>query len=183
MRKTSGFSLILLIFLTLCLTVFSLLSLSGAMADHRLSSRAADRTSEYYRAVSAANRVLADIDLLLLDSSLETAVSENERIDLYTRIPDSITSANHPELTGAIQYLHTADSHSRKTSGTAHRFSFDIYISEEQSLHVTILLHDPVSASEFMYDITEWKIIHTRPWNADRSQNLLRLDSGFLPTD
>ena len=62
MRKTSGVSLILLIFLSLCLIVFSLLSLSGAVADETLSSQAADRTTEYYAAVSSSNALLAQID-------------------------------------------------------------------------------------------------------------------------
>lgn len=61
MRKTTGISLILLIFLSLCLLTFSLLSLSGALADERLSQKAADRTKEYYAAVSAANEKLAEI--------------------------------------------------------------------------------------------------------------------------
>ena len=62
MKRTSGISLMLLIFLSLCLIVFSLLSLSGATADETLSKKAADRTTEYYHASSSANALIADID-------------------------------------------------------------------------------------------------------------------------
>ncbi len=62
MRRTSGISLMLLIFLSLCLIIFSLLSVSGAVADQTLSRQAADRTTEYYAAVTSANELLSRID-------------------------------------------------------------------------------------------------------------------------
>lgn len=65
MRKTSGVSLMLLIFLSLCLITFSLLSLSGATADETLSQKSADRTTQYYAAVTSANEIISRIDAAL----------------------------------------------------------------------------------------------------------------------
>lgn len=196
MRKTTGISLILLIFLSLCLITFSLLSLSGATADERLSQKAADRTTEYYAAVSAANEVLAEIDTKLakyltmsyaLYSSNED-VSENSIVsddasdsvstgtqsaelywkELCTQLPDEIGCSVYPAL------LDTVCPERKDNENTV---SFDIAVTENQQLHVVLELHYPEAASESMYDITEWKVINTQEWNADRSQNLFRIDT------
>ena len=65
MRKTSGLSLLLLIFLSLCLVTFSLLSVSESSADRKLSEKAAQHTTDYYHALSEANEILAKIDDVL----------------------------------------------------------------------------------------------------------------------
>lgn len=192
MRKTTGISLILLIFLSLCLITFSLLSLSGATADERLSQKAADRTTEYYAAVSAANEVLAEIDTKLakyltmsyaLYSSNEDASESDDTSDpvstgtqsaesywkeLCTQIPDEIDDSTHPTLLGAVCF---------ENKDNADTVSFDIAVTENQQLHVVLEIHYPEAASESMYDIIEWKVINTQEWNADRSQNLFRIDT------
>ncbi|MCC8065672.1 MAG: hypothetical protein LIO94_01020 [Clostridiales bacterium] len=77
MKKTTGISLMLLIFLSLCLITFSLLSLSGASADQNLSQKAADRTTEYYAAVTTANEILDKIDSQLAAALKESADSKS----------------------------------------------------------------------------------------------------------
>ena len=47
-----GISLLILIFMTLSLLTFSVLSLENAVADRRLSRKMAEHTSSYYAAVS-----------------------------------------------------------------------------------------------------------------------------------
>ena len=145
MRKTTGISLILLIFLSLCLITFSLLSLSGATADERLSQKAADRTTEYYAAVSEANKMLADID---------------------RKLAEYLTMSNTPYCSDENPFENNT-------------ISFDIAVTESQQLHVVLELHYPETSSESMYDITEWKIINTQEWHADRSQNLFRTDAAL----
>lgn len=53
-----GISLLILIFMTLSLLTFSVLSLENAVADRRLSQKAADHTTAYY---AAANRIQEQI--------------------------------------------------------------------------------------------------------------------------
>ena len=79
MRKTTGLSLLLLIFLSLCLLIFSLLSISGATADETLSQKTADRTKEYYAAVSEANQLLAEIDALLGEELRNVEIQQNKQ--------------------------------------------------------------------------------------------------------
>ena len=46
----TGASSVLMVFVVLCLVVFSVLSFSGADADLRLSRQFAERTTAYYQA-------------------------------------------------------------------------------------------------------------------------------------
>ena len=76
MRKTSGLSLLLLIFLSLCLVTFSLLSVSESSADRKLSEKAAQHTTDYYHALSEANEILAKIDDVLSGYVKDAASSD-----------------------------------------------------------------------------------------------------------
>ena len=55
-----GISLLILIFMTLSLLTFSVLSLENAVADRRLSRKMAEHTSSYYAAVSRVQEQLAE---------------------------------------------------------------------------------------------------------------------------
>lgn len=66
MREDNGFSIpavggssLLVIFAVLCLTVFALLGLSTVQADLRLSQTTAQGVSDYYRADTQAEEILA----------------------------------------------------------------------------------------------------------------------------
>jgi len=58
-----GGSTLLVIFAVLCLTVFSLLSLSTVQADIRLADTAAQAVEEYYQANRQAHEILARLRL------------------------------------------------------------------------------------------------------------------------
>ena len=65
MRRTSGLSLLILIFVSLCLITFSLLSVSESRADQALGEKMAARTTTYYEANTKANQLLSKIDAQL----------------------------------------------------------------------------------------------------------------------
>ncbi len=54
-----GLSSLLVIFCTLCLSVFSLLSLSSARADERLAEKSREAACAYYEADAKAQEILA----------------------------------------------------------------------------------------------------------------------------
>lgn len=56
-----GLSSLLTILAVLCLTVFSLLSLSAAKADYRLGEKSRQSTAQYYNADCCAEIILADL--------------------------------------------------------------------------------------------------------------------------
>ena len=68
MRRTSGLPLLILIFVSLCLITFSLLSVSESRADQTLGEKMAARTTTYYEANTKANQLLSKIDAQLANS-------------------------------------------------------------------------------------------------------------------
>lgn len=60
-----GSSLLLVIFLLLCLITFATLSFSSAQGDESFSQRIAQRKTDYYEACNQAERLLKQIDGIL----------------------------------------------------------------------------------------------------------------------
>lgn len=55
-----GVSLIILIFMNICLAAFAVLSLQNSLSDYSLSKKTATHTTEYYNAVNKVQEQLAD---------------------------------------------------------------------------------------------------------------------------
>lgn len=153
MRKTSGISLMVLIFLSLCLITFSLLSLSGATADETLSKQAAARTSEYYAAVTEANRLLTRIDAQLA-SCLKTAEAAQSPEAAYFEACGSL-----PETIPEVEL-------------TDDDLTFTVPIAEGQILRVKLAIVYPAEETDTLYRIDAWETVNTEEWTADKSQNL-----------
>ncbi len=190
MRKTSGVSLMLLIFLSLCLIVFSLLSLSGAVADETLSSQAADRTTEYYAAVTSANALLAQIDEQLA-AYLREADAENnsgnvEKTDTENNSGDikkTDTENNSDDVKKAdtarqeAAYLQLCSQISRDIPDVSLEdgaLAFSVGIDDDQILRVRLDIAYPSSDDDPLYRIHTWKVVNTNDWNADNSMHLFR---------
>lgn len=60
-----GSSLLLVVFLLLCLVTFATLAFSSARSDESFSQRIADRKTEYYEAANRAEELLNQIDGIL----------------------------------------------------------------------------------------------------------------------
>ena len=149
-----GLSLLLLIFLTLCLLTFSLLSLSGASADENLSRKMADRTVTYYNASNQANDILARIDEHLAEYLKEAKESWNPK-SRYLELCEEIikTEDANCSLDGSV-------------------LSFSVPVTDGQFLQVSLELTYPKKAEDTLYTITSWKIVNTREWTPDRHMNL-----------
>ena len=70
---TTGTSTLLLIFVSLCLLTFAVLSFLSARADQNLSRKTAERTSAYYEACNQAEDRLGETDQMLEKLWQETA--------------------------------------------------------------------------------------------------------------
>ena len=70
---TTGTSTLLLIFVSLCLLTFAVLSFLSARADQNLSRKTAERTSAYYEACNQAEDRLGEADQTLEKIWQETA--------------------------------------------------------------------------------------------------------------
>lgn len=162
MRKTSGLSLLLLIFLSLCLVTFSLLSVSEASADLKLTQKSAQHTSDYYAAVSSANVTLKSIDAILLQSYESSLRSSDSNIQ--NPMESYFLACKETASLPGVSWEQT-----REDCGT---ISFSETINENQALFCELSVHFPDDLEDPFYSITSWKIIHTADWNADTSQNL-----------
>lgn len=146
-----GIPSILMIFLVLCLVTFSLLSLSSAKADSRLSEKMADHTKAYYTACSQANHLLEETDGIL---ARLYASSENETAyfnGLAAAFPD--------------HEIWLLDSR---------RLSFSVPIEDQQLLQVTLDLHYPAGADENFWTVSQWQTVNTQEWEKDDSLNLYK---------
>lgn len=150
-----GTSSIILIFLVLCLTVFSVLSLSSAAADDNLSERMAERTTAYYKANTDANNLLGSVDEIL-QTSYWNAADENA---YYRALPDALSSVPDIDVSAdAIPVI-----------------SWQVSITDEQILSVSITPVYPSGNADGFYEITCWKTINTADWTPDTKQNVFRL--------
>lgn len=162
MRKTTGLSLLLLIFISLCLIIFSLLSLSGAVADKTLSQKSAERTQEYYAAVSSANQLLAEIDSLLSEELIHTETSEltdsDSIADTYLKNCMAALQTNFPDFKIRMENKLI--------------LTFSVPFSDGQILYISLMIDYPAAQKDPLYQITEWKVINTDTWTPDLSQKL-----------
>lgn len=158
MRKTSGLSLLLLIFLSLCLVTFSLLSVSESSADRKLSEKAAQHTTDYYHALSAANETLAKIDDALSGYVKEASASDTPA-KTYLESCASIT-----DVVPKISWERTDDD-----TGT---ISFQTAITDRQSLQCELTVRWPDADNDTLYEITRQQAVNTSDWTPDTSQKL-----------
>lgn len=184
MRRTSGISLMLLIFLSLCMIIFSLLSLSGAVADETLSSQAADRTTEYYAAVSGANDLIAKIDAQLAaylwEANAENAYlleTDAEDTDLRkTDIEDVDPRATNAEDAYLQQCSRISEDIPEVSWTDDEMIEFSIDVTDKQILQAALEVNWPASDEDTLYHIRTWKIVNTGEWNPNNNMNVFRLD-------
>lgn len=203
MRRTSGISLMLLIFLSLSLIIFSLLSLSGAVADRTLSTQAADRTTEYYAAVTEANNLISQIDAELA-KCLREAEAQTERLTETGTNADSSSAKTETNTNGSSAKTETStDGSSAKTESSMDgspaetlflqrcgqitesfpgvtwndgTLSFSVDVDENQILQVEAEVSWPSSDQDPLYHIRTWKVVNTGDWTADNHMNLFRME-------
>lgn len=143
---TAGISSLLLIFVSLCLLTFAVLSLVSARADYRLSAKIADRTTAYYGASNQAHELLREIDTALL-----RLYESSEDEELYF----SCLSNALPEFTIQEKEL-----------------SFSVSINEDQLLAVCLEIQYPAGDEDSFYHIRQWKTVNLSDWIPDTRQNL-----------
>ena len=127
-----GASSILVIFVLLCLTTFSTLSLISANADHRLTTKAAESAQNYWEANNKAQQVLAKLD---------TAISEvySPGINNFTDKVALLFASGLLSPDGVELFV--------PESQTANLYAFVIPVGDTQELYVEIAIED--SAAHF----------------------------------
>ena len=144
---TTGTSTLLLIFVSLCLLIFAVLSFLSARADQNLSRKTAERTSAYYEACNQAEDRLGETDRMLEKLWQETA---NEKA-YFQAVRETFEDMDFDEESRML--------------------SFSVPLTDTQVLTVTLKLRTPESGSTF-YTISGWKTVNTAEWTADTRQNV-----------
>lgn len=148
---STGTASIVLIFVLLCLLTFSVLSIVSAKADLNLSTKSANRTSEYYEAENKAN----DILLIISDSLASHAGSPS----FFTDIRE--------DLDGQEGISFSSDD----------SLEYHVTINENQELFVSLQLFSEPGADSSYYQIRAWKAENTHEWNNDTSVPVLNDDT------
>ena len=100
----TGSSFLLIVFVVVCMVLFGVLSLSGAVGDIHYSTRSLQKTKDYYRAVSAVEEKLALLDVCIrTDGSLPEGVARVESPDAgqvlyYYEVPINEKQSLHVEV-------------------------------------------------------------------------------------
>lgn len=144
---TTGMSTLLLIFVSLCLLTFAVLSFLSARADQNLSRKTAERTSAYYEACNQAEDRLGETDRMLEKLWQETA---NEKA-YFQAVRETFEDMDFDEESRML--------------------SFSVPLTDTQVLTVTLKLRTPESGSTF-YTISGWKTVNTAEWTADTRQKV-----------
>lgn len=145
-----GTSSILLVFVLLCLVTFAILSIVNANMDYQLSKKNAEHTSAYYQADQKAKQELAEIDDILYSEYKSQTFSDAE--SYYTHV---------------IKVLSDAGTYTFDQDHSTPRIYYQVPITDNQILNVTLELHFPTQTGEQFYRILTWNSQSDSRWEPE----------------
>ena len=155
---TVGGSSILTIFAVLCFVVFALLSLSTAKANSNLTNKATDATTNYYKADTEAEEILAKIRSGKdIPANVKLYKAETTKKGVKRIIADNV---------GYIGWDAFA--------------SYSCKIDENQELQCEVLIRWG-KPSEAGYQIIKCKKVYTSEWKADDSMPVFSDEDAQMP--
>lgn len=157
-----GISLVILIFMNICLAVFAVLSLQNAMADYSLSKKTAVHTTQYYKAVNKVQEQLAqkNQEMQRKWEQEQEAVQTEKKADKKNKKKNINKNIDKTESKKMAQ---------KKSVGqkSAQQIKITESVSKSQKLVVTLELDKTRSPSQ--YYIKNWKLCSSDNWEADDS--------------
>ncbi len=108
----TGGTSVLMILVTLCLVIFSTLSIISATADYKQSSNNRRAVEGYYSADYEAQRKIARLDAVLLQAGKEAGQDENrfmKRLKDLLAEEDGVTLVSNGDTVTAISFTETVD--------------------------------------------------------------------------
>lgn len=157
-----GTSLMLVVFITLCLTAFATLSLSSAMRDYEYSRKAADKAYDYYQADAKANEKLAEVTGVIKNTS-KSLQSGQFTADTYIE-----------EVVAKLEKLSDITMTESRSGEPA--VSYSVPVNDNQVLQVTLVLYTPGTSGDRLYKITQWKEVSSKKWNSTTTLPVIASD-------
>ena len=149
-----GSASFLLVFLTLCLVTFAVLSVSTARSDYSMARQAADRKEAYYQALNRSEEKLALLDEKL-SGCFESCASFGDYLSsLYAGLPEAGFTLTEED--GRVLASFTED------------------MTDRQELFVSVLLTDPYESGETVfYRLVSRKTNTKTKWEGDDTVTLM----------
>ena len=143
-----GISLIILIFMNICLAAFAVLSLENAVSDYSLSKKTATHTTQYYNAVNKVQEQLAEKNQELREKAIASEKAESKKIKTENMQKKTETkTAENPNIQSQIKLTET--------------------VSKSQQLVVALQLDETQKYPQ--YYIAKWQLCSSEDWQADDS--------------
>ena len=144
-KISTGASSILMIFVMLCLTTFSVLSYVTANADNKMTVKSNANIKAYYRADSEAQEILMKIDAALSQVNSEEAFQQ-------------VIDLTNAEINGIAV----------KSETGSPVFSFEIIINSVNKLDIALEAKYLKEQERAVYDILRYKSFSMIEWESDR---------------
>ena len=93
-----GISLVILIFMNICLAAFAVLSLENAVSDYSLSKKTAVHTTQYYKAVNKVQEQLAKKNQELRGEASQKAI-QKKAIQKEIKLTESVSKSQQLVVT------------------------------------------------------------------------------------
>lgn len=137
---------LVMIFMVLCLVIFSILSLSGSLSDFNMSKEAANKSKDYYQAEIEVTKTLKKID-----EACEKSLATGSALSLET-LEGNVTTQ---EDSDAVTLLITEK------------------INDKLHLEVTLTMNETGHDEDGFYTITSWKEVPSNTWTEDDTYKLM----------
>lgn len=151
-----GISLLILIFITLSLLTFSVLSLENAVADRRLSEKAAEHTSDYYAAVGRVQERLAEY----METARENGSAAGEQVTFEEEVSAGQRLVVTIRLTGEEDTDGAPDGENETEPAAP---------DGENETESAAPDEDDDAAAAPGYEVTQWQLQSDEEWEPDRS--------------
>ena len=193
-----GISLIILIFMNICLAAFAVLSLENAVSDYSLSKKTATHTTQYYEAVNKVQEQLAKKNQELrekaeaekkAESKTTEAKSSQKKAESKTTEIKSIQKKAESKTTEIKSIQKKAEAETAETKSTEKKIKAETVKNMQSRKDIKkvaksqIKLIESVSKSQQLvvtlqldetggypqYYIQKWKLCSSDDWQADDS--------------
>ena len=175
-----GISLIILIFMNICLAAFAVLSLENAVSDYSFSKKTAKHTTQYYEAVNNVQEQLAKKNQELREKAetktteaksspkkAETKTTEAKNSQKKAEIKTVETKSTEKKI--KVKTVKNMQKQSQKDIKKVAKSQIKLTesVSKSQQLVVTLQLDETGGYPQ--YYIQKWKLCSSDDWQADDS--------------
>lgn len=164
-----GISLVILIFMNVCLAAFAVLSLQNAISDYSLSKKTAVHTTEYYKAVNKVQEQLAQKN----QEIQEKWEQEKKIVQTEKKASKKEKKASEKDINKNTNKTETKGLTQKKSVNQEFEQQIEITesVSKSQKLVVTLELESDSDKelSKPQYYIKKWQLCSSDDWEADDS--------------